>query len=292
MARKRKECSVKSILTKEVLQQEYINNGLSLGKIAVNYGVSKSFICDLRKEYGIPKQQRWNTIEELKEKLAKKCLCDLYQEIKSDAKIGTMFEVNSKLVEVLRQKFDIPTILDGIGRTGELLVINELKKHFINVTDMNEVDQYSSYDVDISGIRIEVKTSTFKIDKRWSNGRKVWEFAISSTWRNRPKVSDIKREIRPGVFKKDFSKTCDYLILVGLSPEFTVKNYFIIPSIKLNKDLTTISIPVLSGLSKYDKYRTDILNSDNVRFLSPKGGVTPEQMGNEVDFSDDDIPFN
>lgn len=38
------------------------------------------------------------------------------------------------------------------------------------------------------------------------------------------------------------------------------------------------------------RWVTEII-ADNVTVVSPKGGVTPEQMGSEVDFSDDEIPF-
>lgn len=51
-----------------------------------------------------------------------------------------------------------------------------------------------------------------------------------------------------------------------------------------------IDIRSYDGQDRQRRWVTEVI-ADNVRFLSPKGGVIPEQMGSEVDYGDDDIPF-
>lgn len=55
-----------------------------------------------------------------------------------------------------------------------------------------------------------------------------------------------------------------------------------------------LQIRTFDGQDGQRRWVTEVV-ADNVRFLSPKGGsessVGPGNMGNEVDFSDDDIPF-
>ena len=51
-----------------------------------------------------------------------------------------------------------------------------------------------------------------------------------------------------------------------------------------------LQIRSFDGQDGQRRWVTEVV-ADIVRFLSPKGGVTSEQMGSEVDFSDDEIPF-
>ena len=51
-----------------------------------------------------------------------------------------------------------------------------------------------------------------------------------------------------------------------------------------------LQIRSFDGQDGQRRWVTEVV-ADNVRFLSPKGGVTPEQMGSEVNFDDQDIPF-
>lgn len=55
-----------------------------------------------------------------------------------------------------------------------------------------------------------------------------------------------------------------------------------------------LQIRTFDGQDGQRRWITEVV-ADSVRFLSPKGGsessMGPGNMGNEVDFSDDDIPF-
>lgn len=286
MSRKRNGESVKSALSRDIFYTKYVVNGLSMAEIAREYSCSRSFIGGLREQYNIPKQQRWATTEELKDAMVREYLQNIYLELGSDEKIGSLFGVNSKLIGNLRKALGIKTIISGTGRIGELFVVAELKRYFDNVIDKNTTDIHSIYDIDADGLRIEVKTSSIKQDNRWGPDRELWEFNLRKSWRNRAKESETQKEIKPGVFRKLYRETCDIVVLVGINEIGKVGSYFVISSESISDSLQTISIPVKPGTSIYDRYRTNTLES--VRFLSPKTGSDFQ----EVEMPDNDIPFS
>lgn len=51
-----------------------------------------------------------------------------------------------------------------------------------------------------------------------------------------------------------------------------------------------LQIRSYDGQDGQRRWVTEVVG-EQIRFLSPKGGVTPEQMGSEVDFSDDQFRF-
>jgi hypothetical protein len=155
-------------LTEKQLYQEYIVNGKTDREIAEQNGVSRTYICKLRTQYGIPTRET-------------------------------------------------------TGRIGEQKAVARLKQLGFDVMDMHYEDKLFPFDLLVNKfLRIEVKSSTVVDDNRFY-------FSFSDKPECDNKDSPFRITLPNGRSRKLYRKTCEILILVGMSEEYG-DQYFIIPS--------------------------------------------------------------
>lgn len=163
--------------------------------------------------------------------LTREILSRLYTKLgKTDKEIAEFFDLDRTTIVHNRKKLGIEA-RKNTGQIGEALVIRKLARWGFKVQDMNKKDKTSLYDLKLNNhIRIEVKTA------RLSEG--CFRFSLS----NKKEANCIPSEHRvlspTGRTVKIYRKTCDFIILVGLTPEKI--HYYIVPSSVIEDGKTTI----------------------------------------------------
>ena len=164
---------------------------------------------------------------------------------KTDEEIAGFFEVDRTAIVHMRRKYGICKG-ETVGEKGERMALDELRKRGFEVKDMNAHNKLSPFDLLVDhSFRVEVKTATYNPDfKRFT-------FAISERAETGVLESETRFKLPSGRLRKDFSKTCDVLIFVGLRENKTT--YYVIPSNVFPKTVSTFSISE-SG-KEYEEYR-------------------------------------
>ncbi|MED1953959.1 hypothetical protein [Brevibacillus centrosporus] len=149
----------------------------------------------------------------------------LYQEYvinqKSDREIALKYGITRSTVTKRRNYHGIPT-RHGTGRTGEIKALKRLEQLGFEVMDMNEEAKLFPFDILVNRfLRVEVKASAV-CEERFT-------FCLSDKPELDNKESPFRITLPNGRSRKLYRKTCDYLILLGMSEEFG-DQYFVIPS--------------------------------------------------------------
>jgi hypothetical protein len=166
---------------------------------------------------------------------------------RSDREIADFFGIRRDSVSYLRRRFGIPT-REYTGGVGELATIQALKERGFDVVDMNEEDKRSPFDLLVNGhVRVEVKTSYMSDDGRF-------RFQLCEKAECGTVESETRIRLKNGRTRKLFTKTCDYIILVGINR--TEHHYFIVPASAIGNTVQTINVPLKEQKnSKYGAYR-------------------------------------
>lgn len=190
--------------------------------------------------------------------LTKPLLKRLYVDLeKSDNEIASFLGLNRTTVVRARERFGIKARL-SVGRKGEIAALRELDKLGFRALDMNEIDKLSEFDILVNdNLKIEVKSA--------SEHRGRFCYVLSEKPEIGHVVSDKRIRLPSGRTRKLYSKTCDFLLLVGLSKD-KAPSFWIIPSKDIPDDLQTLSVSI-SKRGKYAKYfnRFDLLGKPHER---------------------------
>lgn len=170
---------------------------------------------------------------------------------RSDREIAAMLGVDRTTVVQARKQYGIPT-RRSTGKIGEQLLVKELRKRGFSVRNMNEISGTFPFDLLVDHfIRIEVKSSRVFRDMCGDK----FTFTLSEKPQCPNVESRFRIRLRCGRTRKLFRKTCDFLVLVGISRDYG-NQFFIIPSEDIPDEQTTISLPAdPSANTKYAKYR-------------------------------------
>lgn len=164
----------------------------------------------------------------------------------SDKEIAAEIGVDRTTIVHHRKRHGIKTRI-YTGETGEILVLNELRKQGRSVINLNELTKTSPFDLLVDGcIRVDVKSAAI-------TSRGSWSFPLTQ-----PPESGIMPcnklycPTRTGRIKKDLSKTCDFVVLCCISKQ---KYFFlIIPSREIPLNLVSLFVS-LSSTNKWLKWR-------------------------------------
>lgn len=174
------------------------------------------------------------------------------QEKKTDKEIAKELGVDRTTIVHARKYHGIPT-RESTGSTGEVEVVRTLQERDFNVLNMNKMTKTFPFDLLINHyIRGEVKSSAVCNDK----GKLRFLFTLSEKEENNNIATSYRLKFSNGRTRKIYRKTCDFLILCGLSK--AGNQFFIIPSSDIPDSQVTIGIPVLdNSQSKYYKYKNN-----------------------------------
>lgn len=188
--------------------------------------------------------------------LTKSLLKRLYVDLeKSDNEIASFLGLDRTTIVRARERFGIKTRL-SVGRKGEMVALRKLEKLGFHALDMNKIDKLSEFDILVNdNLRIEVKSACeYK-------GR--FYYVLSEKPEAGHVVSDKRIRLSNGRTRKLYSKTCDFLLLVGF-PKDKEPLFWIIPSKDIPDDLQALSIST-SKKGKYAQYfnRFDLLEKSH-----------------------------
>ena len=179
-------------------------------------------------------------------------LMRLYVDLeKSDNEIASLLGLDRRTITQARKRFGIKARL-SVGRKGEMAALRKLEKLGFNVLDMNSVNKLSEFDILVNdNLKIEVKAA--------SEHKGKFNYILTEKSEAGCVVSDKRIRLSNGRTRKLYSKTCDFLLLVGF-PKNKEPLFWIIPSNDIPDDLQTISIST-SEKGKYAQYlnRFDLL---------------------------------
>lgn len=141
----------------------------------------------------------------------------------TDKKIAKLYGVDRTSIVHMRKRYNIPARL-GLGRKGELFVLEQLQAFGFEVEDLNIKDKLASYDILVNNeVRIEVKTSSANA----KDGN--YRFALSEQITNGNITGKNRIFLDDGRTRKLYRKTCDYMVFVC----WDSKSVFIVPSDKI-----------------------------------------------------------
>ena len=176
----------------------------------------------------------------------------LYVDLKkSDNEIASLLGLNRRTIAQARKRFGIKTRL-SVGRKGEVEALRKLERLGFHVLDMNNIDKLSEFDILVNdNLKIEVKSA--------SEHKGQFKYVLTEKSEVGCVVSDKRIRLPNGRTRKLYSKTCDFLLLVGF-PKDKEPLFWIIPSKDIPDDLQTISISTPKK-GKYAQYlnRFDLL---------------------------------
>lgn len=139
----------------------------------------------------------------------------------SDKEISGIFDVTRSSITHYRKYHGIKKPL-SIGRRGELICVNRLRKLGFTVDDMNIDDPSMPYDLLIDGkIKVEIKTSTI-------NKNDDFSFTFSNAKKNGCRLNERVVELENGRTVKKYLYFADYFVLVGI--ELDEINFWVIPT--------------------------------------------------------------
>ena len=170
---------------------------------------------------------------------------------KSDNEIASILGLERTTITQARKRFGIKTRL-SVGRKGETAALRKLEKLGFHVLDMNKVDKLSEFDILVNdNLKIEVKSA--------SEHKGRFNYVLSEKPEDGLVVSDKRIRLPNGRTRKLYSKTCDFLLLVGF-PKDKEPLFWIIPSKDIPDDLQTLGTST-SKNGKYAQYlnRFDLL---------------------------------
>lgn len=190
--------------------------------------------------------------------LTKALLEKLYIDLeKSDNEIASILGLDRRTITRARERFGIKTRL-SVGRKGEMAALRKLENLGFNALDMNKIDKLSEFDILVDdNLKIEVKSA--------SEHKGKFKYVLSEKSEAGHVVSDKRIRLSNGRTRKLYSKTCDFLLLVGF-PKDKEPLFWIIPSKDIPDDLQTLSISI-SKKGKYAQYfnRFDLLGKPHER---------------------------
>mgnify|MGYP001180860821 FL=1 len=170
---------------------------------------------------------------------------------KSDNEIASFLGLDRTTIVHARKRFGIKTRL-SVGRKGEMVALRKLEKLGFHVLDMNKIDKLSEFDILVNdNLKIEVKSA--------SEHKGRFSYVLTEKPEDGLVVSDKRIRLPNGRTRKLYSKTCDFLLLVGF-PKDKEPLFWIIPSKDIPDDLQGISISTPEK-GKYAQYlnRFDLL---------------------------------
>lgn len=170
---------------------------------------------------------------------------------KSDNEIASLLGLERATITNARKRFGIKARL-SVGRKGEMAALRKLENLGFNTLDMNKIDKLSEFDILVDdNLKIEVKSA--------SEHKGKFKYVLSEKSEDGLVVSDKRIRLSNGRTRKLYSKTCDFLLLVGF-PKDKEPLFWIIPSKDIPDDLQTISISTPEK-GKYAQYlnRFDLL---------------------------------
>lgn len=152
----------------------------------------------------------------------------------SDRELAERYDVERTIVSKYRKKHGINTRL-MTGEIGERLVLMELQRLGFSAVDMNLAESKThGFDILVNGsIKVEVKTA-----RALSKGS--WRFALTCASNKYTKQSKNSIRLPNGRRKKLFMKTCDVVILCGISNKSVM--FFVIPPLEIPFFLNTITV--------------------------------------------------
>lgn len=176
-----------------------------------------------------------------------KALKFLYHDLqKTDREIAEFLTVDRTTIVKLRKRYGIES-RETVGEIGEEKAEQILRKKGFQVKNMNDEDKLSPYDLLVDGKhRIDVKTAMFSENHRFT-------FGISEQAKRGTVPSDTRIMLPNGRMRKDFSKTCDFLLFVCIKPRTT--KYYLIPSDEFPAHISTFNIS--DNDRKYAMYRNN-----------------------------------
>jgi len=164
----------------------------------------------------------------------------------TDLQISLSHGIDRIYVSKLRKEYSIPT-RETTGTRGEKIVVKELTRRGLTVENMNEISMTSSHDLTINGfLKVDVKSAVLSKDN-------FFRFCLTDSKKRKKIESDVRAILPNGRTKKNYSKTCDYIILVCIENNDN-NHLFYIPSSAIPTNQQSISIP-LSLAGKYSAYK-------------------------------------
>lgn len=170
---------------------------------------------------------------------------------KSDYEIASLLGLERSSITQARKRFGIETRL-SVGRKGEMVALRKLEKLGFHALDMNKVDKLSDFDILVNdNLKIEVKSA--------SEYKGQFKFILTEKSESGCVVSDKRIRLSNGRTRKLYSKTCDFLLLVGF-PKDDEPLFWIVPSKDIPDYLQTLGTSI-SKKGKYAQYlnRFDLL---------------------------------
>lgn len=174
---------------------------------------------------------------------------------KSDNEIASLLGLERSSITQARKRFGIKARL-SVGRKGEMVALQKLEKLGFRVLDMNKIDKLSEFDILVNdNLKIEVKSA--------SEYKGQFKFILTEKSESGCAVSDKRIRLSNGRTRKLYSKTCDFLLLVGF-PKDDEPLFWIIPSKDIPDYLQTLGTSI-SKKGKYAQYlnRFDLLEKSH-----------------------------
>ena len=189
----------------------------------------------------------------------------------SDQQIATKYGFARHTIGYARSKYGIPTRVKT-GTVGEEIAERALTRNGFRVFNMNALDNLYIFDLLVNDrIRIDVKSA---ID---SDGSR-WLFSLTNSSSLGIKTDNgYYSKLKNGRLKKDFSKTCDLLMFVGIKP---LERIYIVPSKIIPWDQQSIAINIYGLSGKWAEWqeRYDLINQ-----LLPKNSLTKIEGGTSIE---------
>lgn len=163
----------------------------------------------------------------------------------TDKKIADIYNVDRTSVAHLRKKYNIPSNIN-IELSIEK-VIYKLAEFGFDIDNQNEIDKTSHFDLLLDqSIKIEVMSAGAIFDN-------TFRFPLTSKKENGHVESSNRIKLSNNRSRKLYRNTCDYIVCYGFYNNCDL--YWIIPSNDINDTLQTISLPIDSSNSKYNRYK-------------------------------------
>lgn len=163
----------------------------------------------------------------------------------SDAEIAKRYNLNRSTVSQKRKTHHIPTRQNTTVSAIEAVTEALLTRGF-TVDRVKESNKLTPYNFLINNkLRVQVLAASL------SHGDS-YRITLTESTKLHKHASTTRIQLPNGRFKKDFSKTCDILICVGIHKDD--HNYWIIPSDRIPDMLQTLTLKPLYTQSKYDRY--------------------------------------
>lgn len=163
----------------------------------------------------------------------------------SDAQIAKRYNLKRATVSQRRKTHHIPTRKSTTSSAIDK-VTQELHNRGFAITHVKGCNTLSTYEFLINHkLRVQVLAASL------SHGNS-YRISLTQSAKVHKQASTTRIQLPNGRFRKDFRKTCDVLICVGIDKG--KPNYWIIPSDQIPDRLQTLTLKPLYTHSKYDKY--------------------------------------